>query len=81
VAWMGFLSVGLLGGHGGCRRCSGAVVEVPRVRWRCFGGGGGCPFHCIRCASCSGRVASFMRRCLGLGCSLSWVCASFPVLY
>jgi hypothetical protein len=38
AAWAGFLSVRLLGGHGGRRRCSGEAVEVPGVRRRCSGG-------------------------------------------
>jgi hypothetical protein len=38
VAWVSFLGVRLLGGHGGRRRCSGAVVEVLGARWRCSGG-------------------------------------------
>jgi hypothetical protein len=41
-----------------------------------LGGGGGCPFRCPRCVSCSGLVASFVHRCrssvLGV-CSVSFV--------
>jgi hypothetical protein len=54
-----------LGGHRG--RHSGAAVEVPGhvsgVLVAELGGGGVCQFRCLWCVSCSGRVASFVRRC------------------
>jgi hypothetical protein len=46
VAWVSFLSVWLLGGRGGHYRCSGAAVEVLRVRRRCSGGWA-CWWRCL----------------------------------